>query len=285
MTPIASSFEDRLLDALLDRFDTVARQPAAPPVSTPRRDGIRRGIVVVGSLGAAVALIAALEPGGSAPARHVGSTSDRPQSATPAYALAAWTAQPTPADQTQIAAAENHCSATFGQAAVSWPAAGQKGGPPEAGGPWSPELVDTRGDLTLTLYSNATQWMACLNSPSFVSINSVSGTGGPPVADNSATLDYLSIREASGGAYTVAVGRSGSAVSGVGLQRADGSVVAATVGDGHFAAWWPENEGVSALSVTTASGTQSYPVDPHFAQSSPQPTNKAIRQLSGAPGK
>jgi hypothetical protein len=127
--------------------------------------------------------------------------------------------------------------------------------------------------------------MACLESPSFVSLITVSGTGAPAVSDNSATLDYLRIREASGDMYTVAMGRIGSAVSGVGLQRSDGSVVAATVGDGHFVAWWPESEGVSDLSVTTPSGTQSYPVDPRFAQSSPQPTNTAIRQSSGAPGK
>jgi hypothetical protein len=285
MTPITSSFEDRLLDALLDRYDTMAHQAAAPPASFPRRAGIRRGIVVVGSLGAAVSLILVLEPGGSAPANHVGSTSDRAQSATPAYALAAWTAQPTAAGQTQIAAAENNCSANFGQAGASQPAPGQKVGPLEAGGPWSPDLVDTRGDLTLTLYSDATQTMACLDSPSFVSIITVSGTGAPAVADNSATLDYVRIREASGDVYTMAMGRSGSAVSGVGLQRVDGSVVAATVGDGHFVAWWPEAEGVSALSVTTASGTQAYPVDPRFAQSSPPPSNQTVRQLPGVPGK
>lgn len=284
MTPIASSFEDRLLDALLDRFDTMGHQPAAPPASSPRRASIRWAVAAVGCLGAAVSLILVLGPGGSGTVRHVGSTSDRKQSATPTYALAAWTIQPTVADQTQIAAAENHCSATFGQAAVSWPAAGQKGGPPEAGGPWSPELVDTRGDLTLTLYSDSSQWIACLNSPSFVSINSVSGAGALPVADNSATLDYLRIREASGDVYTVAVGQSGSTVSGVGLQRTDGSVVTATVGDGHFIAWWPDGEGVNALAVTTPSGTQNYPVDPSFEQISPEPSNQAVHQLSGVPG-
>ncbi len=144
--------------------------------------------------------------------------------------------------------------------------------------------MTTRGDLTLTLYSDSTQWMACLISPSFVSINSVSGTGGPPVADSSATLDYLRIREASGDADTVAVGRSGSAVSGVGLQRTDGSIVTATVDDGHFMAWWPDGEGVSSLAVTTTSGTQNYPVDPSFEQLSPEPSNQAVHQLSGVPG-
>jgi hypothetical protein len=285
MTPITSSFEDRLLDALLDRFDAMAHQPAAPSASPQRRARIGRGAVAVGCLGAAVALTVVLEPGGSAPATHVGSTSNRAQPATTASALAAWTAQPTPAGQTQIVAAENNCAANFGQAGAPQPAPGQKVGPSEPGGPWSLDLVDTRGDLTLTLYSDATQTMACLDSPSFVQIITVSGTGAPAVADNSATLDYLRIREASGDVYTVAMGRSGSAVSRVDLQRVDRSDVTATVGDGHFVAWWPKAEGVSALSVTSTSGTQSYAVDPRFAQSNPQPTNKVVRQLSGVPGK
>jgi hypothetical protein len=285
MTPIANSFEDRLLDALLDRFDATTHQLPASPASFRRRASVRRGTVAVGCLGAAVALIVALEPGGSAPNNHIGSTSGRADSAIPTSALADWTIQPTPADQSQIAAAENHCAANFGQAVASQPTPGQKEGPQEAGGPWSPELADTRGDLTLTLYGNTTQWMTCFDGPSFVLISTVTGTSATPVADNSATLDYMSIRGASGDGYTVAVGRSGSAVSGVGLQRIDGSVVAATVGDGHFIAWWPEDEGVSALSVTTTSGTQNYPVDPRFQQSSSQPSNKTVRQLSGVPGK
>ncbi len=284
MTPIASSFEDQLLDALLDRFDAMAHQPAAPPAFRPRRAGIRRGAITVGSLGAAISLIVVLEPGASPP-MHVGSTSDRAHSPATAYALAAWSAQPTPAGQTQIAAAENNCAANFGQAGTSRSARAQKVGPSEPGGPWSPDLVDTRGDLTLALYSDANRTMACLNSPSFVQIITVSGTGAPAVGDNSATLDYLRIREASGDMYTMAMGRSGSAVTGVSLQRVDGSDVKATVGDGHFIAWWPETEGVGALSVTTSSGTQSYPVDPRFAQSNLQPTNKAVRQLPSVPGK
>lgn len=283
MTPIASSFEDQLLDALLDRFDTIAHQPAAPPASRPRRADIRRGAIAAASLGAAVSFIVVLEPGGASPPTHVGSTSDRVHSPTTAYALAAWSAQPTPAGQAQIAAAENNCAANFGQAGASQSAPGQKVGPAEPGGPWSPDLVDTRGDLTLALYSDADKTMACLNSPSFVQIITVSGTGVPAVADTSATLDYLRIRVASGDKYTM--GRSGSAVTGVSLQQPDGSDVTATVGDGHFIAWWPEAEGVSALSVTTASGTQSYPVEPRFAQSNTQPTNKAVRDLPSAQGK
>jgi hypothetical protein len=282
MTPIESSFEDRLLVALLDRFDTRGHQPAGLPARPQHRATVRRSTIAVGCLGAAVSLVVVLEAGGSAP--HVGSANARGGSATTAYALAAWKSAPTVAGPTQIVAAENHCSATFGQAAQSWPATGAKGGVAEPGGPWTPELVDTRGDLTLTLYSDASAWTACLSGPSFLSINAVTGIGALPVTDNDATLDYLSVRTTSGDVYTVAVGESGAGVGGVGLERTDGSVVAATVGDGHFIAWWPENEGVSSLAVTTAAGTQSDPVDPDFAQPVAQPSNQAVRQLSGAPG-
>jgi hypothetical protein len=134
----------------------------------------------------------------------------------------------------------------------------------------------------LTLYSDSTQTMACLDGPTFVQIITVSGTGAPAVGDDSATLDYLRIREASGDAYTVVMGRSGSAVNGVRLQRVDGSDVAATVGDGHFVAWWPKAEGVTGLSVTTATGTRRYPVESRFSESSPQPDNKIVRDLPGS---
>jgi hypothetical protein len=214
-----------------------------------------------------------LELGGSAPVR--------PVSTTPGYALAAWTAQPTPANRAQVSAAEDYCSASFAQAGASQPAAVQKFPPPQAGGPWRPMLVDTRADLTLTLYSDGTHWVSCLEGPSFLSINSIDAPGEPSVTDSSASLDKVSIRQVSGAVYTVAVGRIGSAVTGVGLRRSDGSVVTATVGNGRFIAWWPQGDGVTALSVNTNTGTQSYPVDPRFSRPGPQPTNKAVRQSSG----
>jgi hypothetical protein len=41
MTPTTSAFEDRLLDALLDRFDAMA--PSPPPSSSRRRVGPASG--------------------------------------------------------------------------------------------------------------------------------------------------------------------------------------------------------------------------------------------------
>lgn len=50
----------------------------------------------------------------------------------------------------------------------------------------------------------------------------------------------------------------------------------ATVGHGHFIAWWPGSHGVTGLGITTTSGTSDQPVDPAFARSHPQPDNQTI---------
>ena len=93
----------------------------------------------------------------------------------------------------------------------------------------------------------------------------------------------VSIRQVAGDLYTVALGRTGSAVNGVGVQRVDGSVVTATVGNGRFIAWWPQVEGVEALSITTNTGTQNVPVDQRFNRSGPQPNNKTFDPSSDQP--
>jgi hypothetical protein len=275
MTPTADTFEDRLLDTLLDRFDNLAPQPAGIAPMQRRASMRRYALPLAGlAIGATVASLAFAERGGQTAANHVGPV-PKVQPAAPAYALAAWTARPTPADPAQASAAESHCSQ---------PAPADKQGPTLAGGPWSPVVIDTRGDLTLALYSGAgTATMACLASPSFVWLNPIGTSGEQPVTDHTATLDEVTTRGAAGDTYTIAVGRAGSAVTGVGLQRVDGPAVTATISNGRFIAWWPESEGVKALSVTTASGTQDYPVDQHFAQSALQPTNKTVRSLPDQP--
>jgi hypothetical protein len=60
-------------------------------------------------------------------------------------------------------------------------------------------------------------------------------------------------------------------------------MVTATVGNGRFLAWWPQGEGVQALSVTTSTGTQSDPVDSRFARSGPQPSNKTVQSSIDQP--
>ena len=245
--------------------------------AVPRRARIRRYAIPGGCLAAAVtAASVVLELGGPPPARHV-------ESATPSYALAAWSTQPTSADPAQISAAAALCSASFDQAGGAQPASAQKQPPPQVGGPWSPLLVDTRANLTLALYSGGNHTMACLAGPSFVSLQALDSTGESPVAEHTASLDKVSTRIASGDPYTVALGRIGAAVTEVGVQRVDGSVVTDTVGNGRFIAWWPQAQGVKALSITTNTGTQNYPVDQHFSRSGPQPNNKTVDPLSHQP--
>lgn len=277
MNPITDTFEDRLLDALLDRFDDPACRPAA--VNRSARGRPRRyALAAVAVAAAATAAVVGMQTGGPAPvpgaappARHAATT------VAPAYALAAWTVRPTSASPAQIAGAEARCSAAFGQAAASPPAPDQKVGPPLSGGPWNPLLVDTRGDLTFALYGDGTHWMSCLDGSSFISVGAVGGADEHPMGDDAATLDHLSVREVPGDVYAVAIGQTGAGVTAVGLQRPDGSVVSATVGHGYFIAWWPDGQGVDALSVTTGSGTQTDPVDPQFANPAPQPTNEAVQ--------
>lgn len=272
MTTTADTFEERLLDALLERFDTLGPRPDVSPAPAPQR-AIRRYALPVGCLAAAttVASLSIVEMGGAAPTKHA-------RSATPTYALASWTARPTSAGRVQVVQAESLCSSSLDQTGASAP--GQKQGPPLTGGPWKAAVVDTRGDLTLVLYSDGPGSMACLSDSSFVWLNALDTTGEAPVADNGASLDWVSTRGAAGDVYTIAAGRTGSEVTGVGLVRADGSEVTATVNAGRFLAWWPRDEGVKSLSVTTDTGTQSYPVAARFARSGPQPTNRVVGPAS-----
>lgn len=276
MTETTDAFEDRLLDALLERFDILTSEAQAQERSAPRA-GLRRYAVPAGCVAAALtAAVVILETDGRTPPHHS-------QATTASYALAAWATHPTSASPAQISAAEGVCSASFDQPGSNQPTSVQKWPPPQAEGQWAPVLIDTRSDLTLALYSDGTQTMACLAGPSFVSINSIDTTGGPAVADGTAILDKVSTRDASGDPFTFAVGRIGSGVTAVGLQRVDGTVVTATTGNGRFIAWWPQGEGVKALTVSTEAGNQTYPVDSSFARSAPQPANKTVHLVPGQP--
>jgi hypothetical protein len=74
-------------------------------------------------------------------------------------------------------------------------------------------IVDTRGDLILALYSDGSGTMACLASPSFVWLNPIDTSAQRPVTENTAGLDEVTTRGAAGDLYTIAVRRSGSAVT------------------------------------------------------------------------
>lgn len=263
MTPADGTFEDRLLDALLDRLDAWPIDAGSARRGIRHRPRARRCAGVVGALAAAaaVSLIVAEVAGSASPASTAPSSH--------AYALAAWTSRPTAAAHGQVAAAEGGCSISLGGTGASG-----KQGPLVAGGPWDPALVDTRGDLTLVIYSDGTEMVTCLTGPTFVWL---SGAGAVSVASlpaASARVDR--VRAVAAGGYTFAVGQVGAAVTGVAVQRVDGSVVAATVGGGFFIAWWPHADGVRALSVTAGSTSRTIPVSQRAGLRGPQQPNEAV---------
>lgn len=225
--------------------------------------------------------LALVEISGPTAASRRGRGPGSPQD-TSTYTLAAWTARPTSADPAQTSAAETHCSASGGQVGANQPGTGGKQGPAPAGGAWNPVIIDPRGDLTLVPYGDGSATMACLASPSFVWLNPIDPSTGQSVSDTAATLDEVAIRGAGSDVYTIAIGRAGSIVTAVGRQLVDRSVVTATVSDGRFVAWWPESEGVTALSVTTNTGTRDYPVDQRFAPVDP-PTEQQDSSLAPRP--
>lgn len=272
MTPTTDTFEDRLHDALLDRFDALSYQPSSFAVPARRRSRARRLALPVGALAAAVSVaVLILDLGGDAP-------TSTGQTRAPALALAAWTSQPTAANQGETSGAEAQCSAALNSPGSQGGPSDKTSPPPPPGGPWNPVLVDTRADLTLALYSNGTTWIACLDTPSFIQVNAFGTNSEGVVPDSSATLDKLSTKGMSGSVYTVAIGSAGSSVTGVVLQRTDGSAVTATLGHGHYIAWWPGTVGVTALSVSTEKGTQTTPVDQRFAQPD-QPGNRTVHDV------
>jgi hypothetical protein len=140
-------------------------------------------------------------------------------------------------------------------------------------------VTDVRGPFTLVIYQSGTDYATCLTGPSItvVSQNSAnsgslsvtreggsSGGGGPQSSSvvlgsgvGSGGIEQLiesHLSSASDGPYTLVDGRIAAGVTGVTLVRDDGQDVVATIGNGWFAAWWPESENVISAEIMTASG-------------------------------
>jgi hypothetical protein len=74
-------------------------------------------------------------------------------------------------------------------------------------------------------------------------------------------MDSSHATDRSGGAYSLAEGRTGADVTGVTLTLDDGSTVQATVGNGWFVAWWPGSHVVKSAELATSSGTTTQTFD------------------------
>ncbi len=204
----------------------------------------------------------------------------------PSVAFAGWSASPTPAPSSQIAAAEAQCLArapeylkiaelqdenSHKRESVSRQAGANGGDPPTApplsafkalpaleAGEWPTVLKDTRGPYTSLIResSDGQGVLTCDSGPS-----NPHGSGW--VALELPTPSAGGVRLTSEGGYRdVAAkkwvaqveGRTGRGVMGVTVVLEDGTHVEATTTNGWFLAWWPGNQRALSAELTTASG-------------------------------
>jgi hypothetical protein len=152
-------------------------------------------------------------------------------SAAPAFA--GWKSTPTTPAPGQLAQAAQACGQHLG----------------------SPVLTDSRGPYTASIYADPTTSNVCL-SGNGVSMSSGSTSAAPAsVAPGRIELDGGGTRDAAGNALTLVDGRIGAGVTGVTIERSDGSSVRATVAGGWYLAWWPGTVAATRAQIATASGT------------------------------
>jgi hypothetical protein len=75
-----------------------------------------------------------------------------------------------------------------------------------------------------------------------------------PPGPDAAVVDINNTTDDNGQYFWVIEGQVGSQVTGATVVLHDGSSVVATVSNGLFAAWWPGQDGVSSIQVTTTTG-------------------------------
>ena len=176
------------------------------------------------------------------------------------YAFAGWSAEPSAPAPGQLQSAQSVCQGRLDQAVSNQPAnkqppARQPSNRSLPSGPFTAVLSDVRGPFTTSIFSDGSSGSAlCLAAPGATSLRWVVG-GAPVPGAGAIAVDQVSFLARDGQTYTLAEGRTGSAVTGAILQLADGSTVTATVGDGYFLAWWPGAEGIDSATLTTVSGT------------------------------
>jgi hypothetical protein len=205
--------------------------------------------------------------------------------ATPAYA--GWSATPT---SSAPSSAAPDCISTLSSASSS-------SGTGPGTGAWQTLLTDVRGPFTITLLQNGTSYATCFTGPSFtevnritssgsggeqsgsLSVNSQTANGGTPGPQQGGVGSIVSLEGTSSGdlnqilqnhltttsdgPYTFIDGRVANGVTGVTLALNDGQSVVATVADGWFVAWWPDDTAnATSAQVTKASGTTSEPFVP-----------------------
>ena len=184
-----------------------------------------------------VALAAAAVVGAVSVLLGVGLAGSGPQDA-----FAGWTAQPTQPMSGQLQAAETACEQSRPELVSS-----------------SPAVADMRGPTSMLVYLEGDRTTVCATGESaFGTLVTLSAGGSlsPAPGPGAITPHQLQVRVAADGqAFAALDGQAGAGVSAVTFVLDDGTSVQATVANNWFVAWWPENHGVQAAQITTASGT------------------------------
>jgi hypothetical protein len=220
-------------------------------------------------------------------------------------AFAGWSAAPTAATSGQTATADTQCQSRL--SSLSTPS-----GSIVTGG-WTPVVTDVRGPFTVVIFQDGTATANCFTGPSFtlvsastgfgpgstqegeMSSSASAGTSGPHTGSVGTSLGTSAdsigggvghfttahLQTSAGDAYTLAEGQIDSTVTGITLQRSDGSSVEATVENGWFVAWWPGDQSVSSVQVTTAAGTTTQPVQIPASPAGQEPSTNSV---GGQPG-
>lgn len=197
---------------------------------------------------------------------------------TPAFA--GWSAQPTTPTSGQLSAAEAACASLATNLANVPGSTAPSTLPPVS-------LSDVRGPYSLLVYATTNPDLCVLGNGysslheagqaaigmSSTVANGNTGSNGntvvhqfssteniatnpssTPPGPDAAAVDISNTTVDNGQYFWVIEGRVGSQVTGATVLLHDGSSVVATVSNGLFAAWWPGQDGVSSIQVTTTAG-------------------------------
>ena len=193
---------------------------------------------------------------------------------TPAFA--GWSAQPTTPASGQLSAAESACATLATNLADAPGSTAPSTLPPVS-------LTDVRGPYSLLVYGTTNPDLCVLGNGysslheagqaaigmSSAVVNGGAGNGNTvvhqfsssenlatnpsptPPGPDAAVVDISNTTDDNGQYFWVIVGQVGSQVTGATVLLHDGSSVVATVSNGLFAAWWPGQDGVSSIQVTS----------------------------------
>jgi hypothetical protein len=120
----------------------------------------------------------------------------------------------------------------------------------------TPVLSDVRGPFTFVVFADADSNASCITGPGFTSVSEARSAGpAPSVPANGITVTWAAHTARAGQAYSFLEGHTGTGVTAVTLNLADGSTVQTTTDNGWFVAWWPGSTNATRATVTTAQGT------------------------------